>query len=92
MSVFHELKDSVQQLNEQHQGLREDNRQFGEAMASVVPRVEKLDRAMFGNGQPGVLPQMAAMQATQRLMLRALWLLAGLGTSVGSAILVKLWT
>lgn len=80
MSDLDCLRDSLHDL-------REDQQETARTCSVMSVTVSKLDRELFGNGRPGLVEKMGEVQATQRLMLTAIWVVGGAMVTVGIGII-----
>ena len=67
--------------------LREDQQETARACHTMSTTVSKLDREIFGNGRPGLVMVLTEVQITQKLMLKAMWLVGGAIVTVGLGII-----
>ncbi len=77
MSEFQELGEKIDNL--------------AETMAGLAPKIEHADRELYGNGQPGLVKQMARVENTQRLALKVLGAIGVTALGLLSGILLTLW-
>lgn len=64
--------------------------EVAQTCATLPPRVNRIEREIFGNGRPGLASQLAGVQATQRLALRVLGGIGGGILALLTGILLKL--
>lgn len=69
----------IQQLRKAIHDLQEEQKDSAGMTSAMSVTVSKLDRELFGNGRPGLVEKMGEVQITQKLMLKAMWII---GTAV----------
>lgn len=77
----------IQQLRTAIHTLQEDQKDSAGVTIAMSVTVKKLDRELFGNGRPGLVEKMGEVQITQKLMLKAMWLIGGALITVGLGII-----
>jgi len=77
----------IQQLRNDIHTLREDQKDTAGITNIMSVTVSKLDRELFGNGRPGLVEKMGEVQTTQKLMLKAMWVIGGALVTVGLGII-----
>jgi hypothetical protein len=77
----------IQQLRAEIKDLQvKQVKSYGKTSAMSVT-VAKMDKELFGNGRPGLVQQMGEVQTTQKMILKAMWMIGGALTTVGLGIL-----
>ena len=82
----------IQQLRNAIHDLQEDQKDVAGVTNIMSVTVAKLDRELFGNGRPGLVAKMGEVQVTQKMMLKAMWLIGGGLFTVATGILIALLT
>lgn len=77
----------IQQLRNDIHDLQEDQKDTAGVTNIMSVTVSKLDRELFGNGRPGLVEKMGEVQTTQKLMLKAMWLIGGALVTIGLGII-----
>lgn len=80
MSDLNTIRDDIHDL-------RDDQQETARCTSIMSVTVSKLDREIFGNGRPGLVSVMTEVQTTQKMMLKAVWLVGGALVTVGLGIL-----
>ena len=80
MSDLQHVRDDIQEL-------REDQQETARTCSVMSVTLSKLDHQVFGNGRPGLIEKMGEVQITQKLMLKAMWLVGGAIVTVGLGII-----
>jgi hypothetical protein len=80
MSNFETLREDLLEL-------REDQKDTARSCSIMATTTAKLDREIFGNGRPGLVSVMTEVQTTQKMMLKAVWLVGGAVVTVGLGII-----
>lgn len=80
MTDFDSIRDDIHEL-------RADQQDTARSCNIMSVTVSKLDREIFGNGRPGLVSVMTEVQTTQKMMLKAVWLVGGALVTVGLGII-----
>ena len=80
MSDFNAIREDIQDL-------RKDQQKTARCTSSMSVTVSKLDKEIFGNGRPGLVTVMTEVQTTQKMMLKAVWLVGAALVTVGLGII-----
>lgn len=77
----------LQDLRKDVHDLRDDQQETARSCYTMAITMGKLDREIFGNGRPGLVEKMGEVQTTQKMMLKAMWIIGGALTTVGVGII-----
>jgi len=77
----------IQQLRSDVHDLRDDLQDSASQTTMMCVTVAKLDRELFGNGRPGLVEKMGEVQITQKMMLKAMWLIGSGLFTVGLGVI-----
>lgn len=74
-------------LRESMDELRDEQQHTAQMCSTMAVTVSKLDRELFGNGRPGLAEKMIEVQTTQKMMLKAMWVIGSALVSIGLGII-----